>query len=217
MNRAVSQRALPLPHRPAPRQPSRRPRRSRSGSETSGAPSATAPVSREISPAPLREPVPFAPVLRDVEKGVEPSSPSLDGEAAAATGADLPGEMTAGETARRRRLVGVRRQLEAFEVANRYQSELKGTTLAMIAYMDEHWCRPERAADFDRWWRFVERYTAVLTSGELAGPGTFDRLESLLNENQQRPSDLQEQWLPVFEQKRRSPRKRAKSVENRRI
>lgn len=91
---------------------------------------------------------------------------------------------------RRRRLARLRRQLEAFEASNRYQAELKGTTLALIAYMDDYWCEPERAADFERWWRVVRRYATVLASDPFTGRGARQRLQRLLNENQERPSDL---------------------------
>ncbi len=60
----------------------------------------------------------------------------------------------------------------------------------MIRYMQEHWCAPERAADFDRWWLIVNRYLRVLFSGDLEGTWTRRRLNNLLDKNQMRPSDL---------------------------
>ncbi len=95
------------------------------------------------------------------------------------------------ETANRQRLLeDTRRRLAAFEARNRYQSQLKSTTMAMIRYLRQHWCEPEHAADFDRWWLIVERYTRVLLSGELQGTGTRRRLNRLLDRNQKKPSEL---------------------------
>lgn len=90
---------------------------------------------------------------------------------------------------RRRRLEHARRLLEAFETSNRYQAELKGTALALISFMAKYWCGPEHATDFQRWWRVVARYTGVLVSRKLDGPGTRKRLNRLLNQNQSRPTD----------------------------
>ncbi len=94
------------------------------------------------------------------------------------------------ERERRRRLELARRKLEGFEPANRYQSKLQSTTLAMVRYMAEHWCGPDRVEDYDRWWLIVNRYARVLFSGTLQGPGTQARLKRLLDQNQKRPSDL---------------------------
>ncbi len=113
---------------------------------------------------------------------------------------------------RRRRLAHARRHFEAFEAANRYQSELEGTALAMISYLEDRWRVPGWPADFDRWWRILGRYARVLASGELAGPGARKRLERVLNENQQRPSNLQERWLNAYGRKRRSSQNRLKSA-----
>ena len=96
---------------------------------------------------------------------------------------------------RHERLKQGRRQLEAFEASNRYESELKGTTLAMINYMLDMWCGDDRAADFDRWWPIVGQYARVLFSAELRGRGARRRLSKLLGRNQARPTRLCEQWL----------------------
>lgn len=106
--------------------------------------------------------------------------------------------------ARRRQLARARRQLEAFDTANRYQAELKGTALAMIAYLEDRWRVPGWATDVDRWWHILGRYAAVLVSGDLAGPGARRRLEQVLNENQVRPMDLSDPWLIPYRYKARS-------------
>ncbi len=92
--------------------------------------------------------------------------------------------------ARRRRLRRARRALDAFPPANRYQAELQGVVLAMIGYMDRHWCGPGRAYDFDRWWRIVDYYSRALGSPELAAARDRDLLDKILDQNQVRPSDL---------------------------
>ncbi len=51
---------------------------------------------------------------------------------------------------RRRRLRRARGVLAAFPLANRYQSQLQGVALAMLTYLDEHWCGPGHAYDFER-------------------------------------------------------------------
>ena len=61
--------------------------------------------------------------------------------------------------------------------------------------MAEHWCGPDRAEPFERWWKFVNRYAVALASGTLVGRGAYARMTRLLGENQMRPSDLDELWL----------------------
>ncbi len=100
------------------------------------------------------------------------------------------------ETAgRRRRLARARRYLEAFEPSSPCESEVKGTTLAMVVHMEAYWCPPEHAGDFARWWHFVERYGAALAAGTLVGRGQRTRMNKLLNENQMRPSRIDDSWL----------------------
>ena len=91
--------------------------------------------------------------------------------------------------ARRRRIQHARQQLEAFQPKNAYARQLQGTTLAMVRYMEEHWCGPGRAEDFERWWRVVKHYARVLASRQLEGKGARARLYRLLDKNQRRPTD----------------------------
>ena len=58
---------------------------------------------------------------------------------------------------------GARDYLELFATSSRYESEVKGTTLAMIRYMAEHWYGSDRAESFERWWKFVNRYAVALS------------------------------------------------------
>lgn len=97
--------------------------------------------------------------------------------------------------ARHRRLTEAARYLETFEPSSHYESEVKGTTLAMIRYMAEYWCAPEEVENFDRWWQFVDRYLVALDSGTLVGRGARKRMDRLLDRNQIRPLDLNELWL----------------------
>ncbi len=60
----------------------------------------------------------------------------------------------------------------------------------MFAYMAEHWCRPGRGYDFNRWWRIADYYARALASPQLAGPGARRRLRRLLDQNQIPPSQL---------------------------
>ena len=94
--------------------------------------------------------------------------------------------------ARRRQLRRARREIAAFPLANRYQARLQGVALAMIAYMDEHWCGPGHAYDFDRWWRIVDYYARALDSPELAGNSrqAHAAVEKILDQNQVPPSQL---------------------------
>ncbi len=75
----------------------------------------------------------------------------------------------------------------------------------MLSYMEAHWCRPEYAEDFERWWRFVERYTAALAAGTLVGKGQRTRMNELLNENQTRPSRLGNSWLIPWNPPKKTP------------
>ncbi len=114
--------------------------------------------------------------------------------------------------ARRRRLAHARRHLEACEAGNRYQSELKGTAMAMIGYLEGRWRIPGWPAEFDRWWQILGRYAGVLASDQLAGPGARKRLKRVLDENQNRPSDLEDRWLTAYGKKRRFSQNRPESA-----
>ncbi len=95
--------------------------------------------------------------------------------------------------ARRRRLRRARGVLEAFPPANRYQSQLKGVALAMIAYMAEHWCDPGHAYDFERWWSYIDYYTRALGSPKLASKNHWtarQALDEILEKNQIKPKNL---------------------------
>ncbi len=94
--------------------------------------------------------------------------------------------------ARRRKLRRARREIAAFRCANRYQARLQGVALAMMAYMDKHWCGPGHAYDFDRWWRIVDYYARALDSPELAGNSrqAHKAVEKILDQNQVPPSQL---------------------------
>ncbi len=92
--------------------------------------------------------------------------------------------------ARRRRLGRARRHLEAFETSNPYQSLLKGTALAMVGYLEEHWRVPGAGDHFDRWWPIVNRYARALATDDFTGRGVRKRLYRLLDMNQERPSEL---------------------------
>lgn len=93
---------------------------------------------------------------------------------------------------RRRRLSRARRVITDFPPANRYQAQLQGVALAMIGYMERHWCGAGRAYDFDRWWRIVDYYIRALGSPALAGNHLQAReaLEKILDQNQVPPSRL---------------------------
>ncbi len=102
-------------------------------------------------------------------------------------------ELPVSAPARRRRLRRARGVLAAFPPVNRYQSQLQGVALAMIVYMDRHWCGPGRAYDFERWWRYVDYYTRALGSPELASKNhrvAREALDEILDQNQVRPKDL---------------------------
>ncbi len=93
---------------------------------------------------------------------------------------------------RRRQLRQVRRKIAAFPCVNRHQSQLQGVALAMLVYMDRHWCRPGRAYDFERWLRIVRYYARALETPELAGNKiqAHEALEKILDQDQVRPSQL---------------------------
>ena len=91
---------------------------------------------------------------------------------------------------RRQQLGRARRYLETFDISNAYQAKLRDVTLALVSYMEDYWCTPERSADFERWWRVISRYTGVLTSDALTTRGGRGRLCRLLNENQEGFADL---------------------------
>ncbi len=95
--------------------------------------------------------------------------------------------------ARRRRLRRARRAIDAFAAVNRYQSQLQGVALAMIAYMDQHWCGPGRGHDFDRWWCYIAYYARALRAPKLADKNNRvarEALERILDRNQIPPSKL---------------------------
>ncbi len=101
-------------------------------------------------------------------------------------------EPTVSAAARRRRLGRARRVLAAFPPANRYQSQLQGVALAMLSYMEKHWCGPGYAHDFERWWQIVDYYTRALGSPELAGNHrvAHEALARILDQDQVKPKDL---------------------------
>ncbi len=170
MSRARSQRAVPASKRRRTRRP--RPRLERS----SAAPTGTARHAGSQSGG-----------ARRVETRVHPPPWPLE---------EQPGGDAQGDTTVRRRLLArASAYLEAFASSSRYESEVKGTALAMIRYMAEHWCGPEHAEHFERWWTFVNRYAVALADGKLAGPGACTRKTRLLGKNQMPPSDLDELWL----------------------
>ncbi len=95
--------------------------------------------------------------------------------------------------ARRRRLRRARRVLEAFPPANRAQSQLKGVALAMLAYMEERWCGPGHAYDFERWWTIVDYYIRCLALPELASKNSRiarEALDDILDQDQIQPKKL---------------------------
>ncbi len=91
---------------------------------------------------------------------------------------------------RRRQLRRALRAIAAFSATNRYQAELQALTLAMLAYMREHWCGPGRADDFDRWWRIADYYGRALRWPVMAGPGARKMLLRVLEQNQVPPCAL---------------------------
>jgi hypothetical protein len=91
--------------------------------------------------------------------------------------------------ARRRRLRLAREHIQSLETVNRYQRELKHTTLALVSYLEEHWRSPCWPADYDSWWPVIDRYTGELVSDRLKGRGAQRRLKRLLGENQPRAWD----------------------------
>ncbi len=92
--------------------------------------------------------------------------------------------------ARRRHLRRARRTVAGLPLANRFQAELQGVTLAMIRYMRDHWCGPGHAYDFERWWCIVGYYARVLDSPELAGARNRELLDEILDQIQVQPKDV---------------------------
>ena len=86
------------------------------------------------------------------------------------------------------RLARARRQVQAHRARNHHQRELKGTTLALIRYLEEHWRTPGWRADYDSWWPVIQRYAGVLATESFTGRGALKRLKALLNQNQNRPA-----------------------------
>ncbi len=95
-----------------------------------------------------------------------------------------------GTAARRLRIRRARHTLAAFAPANRYQAELRGLALAMVRFMERHWCDPGHEYDFQRWCRIVDYYTRALAWPDLAGPRAFRTLEKILDQKQVPPSKL---------------------------
>ncbi len=91
---------------------------------------------------------------------------------------------------RRRQLGGARRHFQSFDAPNRHQVLLRDTALALIAYMEDYWCVPEHAANFERWWGVVSLYARALASDDFTGMGARKRLLKLLDLNQERAWDL---------------------------
>ena len=93
---------------------------------------------------------------------------------------------------RRRQLRRARRSITAFTAVNRQQARLQGVALAMLAYMEKHWCGPGRAYDFERWLRIVAYYARALRAPQLAGNKwqACEYLRRVLDQNQVKPSEL---------------------------
>ncbi len=93
---------------------------------------------------------------------------------------------------RRRQLRRARRSMTDFVVVNPQQARLQGVGLAMLAYMEEHWCGPGRAYDFERWLCIVAYYARALRAPELAGNKwqACAYLRRVLDQNQIKPSKL---------------------------
>ncbi len=93
---------------------------------------------------------------------------------------------------RRRHLRRARRSLVDFPAINPQQARLQGVALAMLGYMEKHWCGPGHAYDFDRWLRIVAYYSRALHSPELAGTKwqACAYLRRVLDQNQVKPSQL---------------------------
>ncbi len=93
---------------------------------------------------------------------------------------------------RLRQLRRARRSVTDFAVVNPQQGRLQGVALAMLAYMEQHWCDPGRAYDFDRWLRIVAYYARALRALELAGNKwqACRYLRQVLDQNQVKPSKL---------------------------
>ncbi len=96
------------------------------------------------------------------------------------------------ENVRRRQLRQARRSILAFSAVNPQQARLQGVALAMIAYMGHYWCRPDRAYDFERWFRIVAYYDRALRWKELAGTQqqACIALRRILDQDQVRPCEL---------------------------
>ncbi len=95
-----------------------------------------------------------------------------------------------GRASRRLRVHGARHGLAGFVPENRYQAQLRDLALAMLRYMERHWCEPGHEYDFERWWRIADYYARALAWPELAGPLAYRTLEKILDQNQIRPSKL---------------------------
>ncbi len=102
----------------------------------------------------------------------------------------LPLATALGTAARRLSVRSARHRLAAFAAENRYQTQLRDLALAMLLYMQRHWCGPGHEYDFERWLRIVDYYTRALAWPDLAGPLAFRTLEKILNQNQIPPSKL---------------------------
>ncbi len=93
---------------------------------------------------------------------------------------------------RRRQLRRARRSIAGFPTVNPQQTRLQGVALAMLSYMERHWCGPGHAYDFERWYRIVGYYGRALRAPELAGNKwqAYEYVERILNQNQVPPSEL---------------------------
>ncbi len=94
------------------------------------------------------------------------------------------------EAARRARARRARRDLLAFPCGNPHQRKLRNVALAMVGYMEEHWCAAGHEYDFDRWWQVVAYYARVLASPDLAGRRAARTVEEVLAQDQLHPREL---------------------------
>ena len=79
------------------------------------------------------------------------------------------------------RVAFVRRQVEAFEVSNRYQLELLGVLVTMLDYMEGLPCCVGQEREFERWWGHLNVYGRMLWSQEMAGKRARKVLKKLLD------------------------------------
>ncbi len=101
-----------------------------------------------------------------------------------------PAATAPGTAARRLRVRRARHGLAGFVPENRYQAQLRDLALAMLRYVERHWCGPGHEYDFERWLRIVDYYARVLAWPDLTGPRAFHALEKILDQKQVPPSKL---------------------------